>query len=180
MLEELAEVVNRNSTRSGKYYSCVILQLSFRAVHVFFLCILVIIIRCIVHCIAETTADTDDIQISEVCSQRSSLGDIFNKQKASNESGQRTLTDDEKAENELEKYILTATLDGNANPLAWWKVNYTVYPMLSQLSKKYLTICATSVSSERLFSLAGHIVSKRRSCLKPEKVDKLIFLASNQ
>ncbi|XP_067934678.1 E3 SUMO-protein ligase ZBED1-like [Watersipora subatra] len=39
--------------------------------------------------------------------------------------------------------------------------------------------CATSVTSERIFSLADHIVSKKRSCLKPEMVNMLTSLAFN-
>ena len=36
-----------------------------------------------------------------------------------------------------------------------------------------------AVPSERIFSIAGQIVSDRRSALKPDRVDKLVFLARN-
>ena len=53
------------------------------------------------------------------------------------------------------------------------------YPILSHLARKYLAISATSVPSERAFSSAGNIVSVKRSCLQPESVNMLVFLAEN-
>ena len=49
------------------------------------------------------------------------------------------------------------------NPLDWWRLNATKYPRLSELAKIYLTIPATSIPSERTFSVAGLTVSKLRS-----------------
>ena len=51
----------------------------------------------------------------------------------------------------------------------------TQYPVLSKLTKCYLCICASSSPSERVFSASEHIVSKRRTCLKPDKVNMLVF-----
>ena len=51
--------------------------------------------------------------------------------------------------------------------------------MLSTLAKKFLCICATSVSSERVFSTGGNIVISKRNSLKPHVIDQLIFLAKN-
>ena len=51
--------------------------------------------------------------------------------------------------------------------------------MLAALAKKYLCIPASSSASESVFSTSGNIVSKMRSCLKPLKVDELVFLAHN-
>ena len=43
----------------------------------------------------------------------------------------------------------------------------------------YLTVPATSVSSERVFSTAGDIVTAQRANLKPKQIDELIFLKKN-
>ena len=51
---------------------------------------------------------------------------------------------------------------------------------ISKLAMKYLSICATSSSSERVFSASGKIVTPLQNSLKPDKVDKLVFLSQNR
>ncbi|KAK0153171.1 Zinc finger BED domain-containing protein 1 [Merluccius polli] len=65
------------------------------------------------------------------------------------------------------------------NPLSWWKVHEHEYPVLSKVAKRFLCIPGTSVSSERVFSSAGDIVTAQRSVLKSEHVDQLVFLHKN-
>ena len=57
--------------------------------------------------------------------------------------------------------------DSKLSLLEWWKKYEYSYPRLSVLAKKYLAIPASSVPSERVFSLAGNIVNKKRSRLNP-------------
>lgn len=65
------------------------------------------------------------------------------------------------------------------NPLSWWKEHQCEYPLLSHLAKVYLCIPGTSVSSERVFSTAGDIVTAQRSLLSSDHVDQLLFLNKN-
>ena len=44
-------------------------------------------------------------------------------------------------------------VDSESDPLDWWNAEHFNYPMLSQLAKKYLCICASSAASERLLIL---------------------------
>ena len=84
-------------------------------------------------------------------------------------------------EQEIERY-LTAKRHISKTQLSllqWWKANEHIYPRLSVLARQYLAIPASSVPSERVFSLAGSIVNKKRSRLKPALVDTLIFLKMN-
>uniref|UniRef100_A0A1X7VK73 HAT C-terminal dimerisation domain-containing protein n=1 Tax=Amphimedon queenslandica TaxID=400682 RepID=A0A1X7VK73_AMPQE len=83
--------------------------------------------------------------------------------------------------NELDRYISSPKLDFEEDPLSYWKDVHKTYPYLSNLVKRYmyLCVCATSSSSERLFSASGNIVTPCRSSLKPEKVHMLTFLNKN-
>lgn len=85
----------------------------------------------------------------------------------------------EKIEAELATYLLTPEVDPDTDPLEWWKRHELSFPRLCNLAKKYLSIQATSAPSERVFSVGGSIVTCHRACLRPEVVDRLIFLAKN-
>ncbi|ROL41901.1 Zinc finger BED domain-containing protein 1 [Anabarilius grahami] len=81
--------------------------------------------------------------------------------------------------NEVLTYFGKISLAKEENPLLWWKANNDRYPMLARLAKSYLCIPATSTPSERLFSAAGNIASKKRATLSQEHVDMLTFLHCN-
>ncbi|GAA6085058.1 zinc finger BED domain-containing protein 1-like, partial [Tachysurus ichikawai] len=82
-------------------------------------------------------------------------------------------------EAEMSSYLVSPMLDSEANPLDWWRKHHVHLPTLSKVAKKYLCIPATSAPSERVFSSGGNIVTCLRSCLKPEKVNMLVFLSKN-
>lgn len=89
-------------------------------------------------------------------------------------------TTHELAEEEMKKYKEAAPLSlTGANPLDWWKQHQNEYPLLSHLAKRYLCIPGTSVSSERVFSTAGDIITAQRSALSPKHVDQILFLSKN-
>ena len=50
---------------------------------------------------------------------------------------------------------------------------------LKNLARKILIATGSSVPSERVFSVAGNIISEKRSRLKPAKYNMLIFLKYN-
>ena len=104
--------------------------------------------------------------------------DVEEKQKEDQEE-HAVISPEQRFQEEVERYKVSARLDFEENPLSWWKVNYLELPTLSQLARKYLCICATSSSSERLFSTAGNIATPLRSHLTPDKVEMLTFLSKN-
>ena len=82
------------------------------------------------------------------------------------------------AKREVENYLSYPLLDAESSPLQWWGIHQKTYPGVAKLASKYLSVCATSVLSEWIFSTGGKVVHGR-SRLKPDTVNELIFLAEN-
>ena len=80
---------------------------------------------------------------------------------------------------EVENYFKQEQSPRDSSPLNWWKGNGHRFPLLARLARKYLAITATSTPAERVFSVAGLIVSRLRASLSPEHVDMLAFLIKN-
>ena len=74
---------------------------------------------------------------------------------------------------------LSAAQKEKINVLSWWKKNKNQFPHIFQFVRSNLHIPATSVPSERIFSLAGYIVRDRRSKILSRNVNKAIFLKKN-
>lgn len=66
------------------------------------------------------------------------------------------------------------------DPLQWWISNKDTYPFLFIMAKKYMTVQATSVASERVFSKSGCVLTDLRSSLTNEHASRLIFLSMNK
>ncbi|GET63171.1 zinc finger BED domain-containing protein RICESLEEPER 2-like [Rhizophagus irregularis DAOM 181602=DAOM 197198] len=81
----------------------------------------------------------------------------------------------EVSHDELDRY-LNSPVDSNTGSLIWWKTYEKDYPVLSQIAKDYLTIQATSVPSERAFSISGLTISKTRNRLDPETARAIICM----
>jgi len=81
--------------------------------------------------------------------------------------------------NEVSQYLHSTPMDPELTLLLWWKKNQQFFPHLSILARKYLAIPASSVPSERVFSLAGNLVSKKRARTSPSNVDMFIFYRKN-
>jgi hypothetical protein len=51
-----------------------------------------------------------------------------------------------------------------------------IYPQLSHLSPVILSIFASSITGERIFSETGRILEARREKLNPDSIASLVFL----
>lgn len=82
---------------------------------------------------------------------------------------------------EIDRYLGSKIIekDLNLTLLQWWKMYEHFYPRINRIAKKYLCLPASSVSSERVFSLCGQIVNKKRCRLSPKNIDTLVFLNKN-
>ena len=74
-------------------------------------------------------------------------------------------------------YLMTPAIDGEDDPLAWFRVHKISWPQLCTMARMYLCVPATSAPSER--STGGNMVTCTRSSLKPAKVNMLVFLAKS-
>jgi hypothetical protein len=79
---------------------------------------------------------------------------------------------------ELDQYNSMPAVPVTQDPFGWWSVNAKMFPTLSKLAQRYMTMQATSVESERLFSIAGHVISRRRTRLSVMTVRQLLCLRS--
>jgi len=79
----------------------------------------------------------------------------------------------------MNRYEVADLLEVKEDPLVWWKEHQHEYSLLSHLAKRYICIPSTSVSSERVFSTTGDIITAQRSALLPEHVDQILFLIKN-
>ena len=112
-------------------------------------------------CIPSSHATTSSVLVSR-CQEgklMNLLADIVN-------SPDDSLTDPVKrAKLELQRHLSDVITDqynenGHLDPLKWWQLNSVRYPCVSVLARKYLSIPATSVPSEKAFSLTGHNYSE--------------------
>jgi len=80
---------------------------------------------------------------------------------------------------EVRQYLEEPNIGRHEDPLVWWKGGVSVYPKLSAMAKRQLSIVATSVPSERVFSKSGQLISERRSRLTAKNVQMVMFLNAN-
>ena len=77
------------------------------------------------------------------------------------------------------KIYLKAPLENRKeDPLRIWSQIQNSYWEVSQIALIYLSIPATSVPGWRLFSKAGSTITQKRSSMKPDTLNKLLFLNS--
>ena len=79
-------------------------------------------------------------------------------------------------EEEIERYQKEEAISADDSALKWWKKNRNLYPIMSKLAAKYLSVQATSTAAERVFSTLGNMVTKKRNMLSDEHVEKLSYL----
>lgn len=85
--------------------------------------------------------------------------------------------DDAAVQDEVNQYISQRhAMADDRDLLGWWRINSSIYPKLAKLARSVLCIPASSSSSERVFSAAGRTIDQRRTSLKPDTVDAILFL----
>ena len=84
--------------------------------------------------------------------------------------------------NEFQHYLNVSELPAleEYNPFSWWAANKSQYSALHQVAMKYISIPATSVPSERLFSDAKNLITPQRTRLDSFLINQLMFLKRNR
>ena len=64
-------------------------------------------------------------------------------------------------ESEVTQYLSVQCIPADTDPLQYWKIHQTEFPILSKLACKYLSISALSAPVEIIFSSAGKVFRRR-------------------
>lgn len=84
------------------------------------------------------------------------------------------------AENEVRSYINHLPTDEEEqNALLFWKTHCDQYPSLAALAREHLSVPATSVPVEAMFSTTGLILNSKRSSLSPANMNMILFIHDN-
>jgi hypothetical protein len=84
----------------------------------------------------------------------------------------------ENRQSEIGLYLKAPLEPLTINPLEWWQRQQHIYSDLAPIARKWLSIVASSVPSERLFSKAGETITKKRNNLQGKRLCQLLFLQS--
>jgi hypothetical protein len=85
------------------------------------------------------------------------------------------------AVSEFDRWIAEEVVDRHATPeevRIYLQSKRYDFPIITQIARDYLAIPATSAPSERVFSLAGNLVSKKRTRISSENVRYVLCLRS--
>jgi hypothetical protein len=81
---------------------------------------------------------------------------------------------------EFSTYVSEPTITSCDDPLKWWRENQVRFPNVALVARRLLGVPATSVASERAFSKAGDVITKKRNRLEPTKAELVLFLMEGQ
>ncbi|CAI6357783.1 unnamed protein product [Macrosiphum euphorbiae] len=114
----------------------------------------------------------DDVEPSD------SLWSVHNELVTKKAATQNSHQPEERIPTELKHYLSQPTIPLGDDILKYWDINGNMFPLLKKIVQPYLSVVATSVPSERLFSKAGNIMTEKRNRLKGDKLQQLLFLSS--
>ncbi|XP_066596242.1 E3 SUMO-protein ligase ZBED1-like [Prorops nasuta] len=83
-------------------------------------------------------------------------------------------SNDNETPDDLRFYLIQPPIEMTSCPIQFWKSSSDT--ALGKLAMKYISIIATSVPCERIFSMAGRIITESRNRLNAEHLQQLLFL----
>nr|GFA61387.1 zinc finger BED domain-containing protein RICESLEEPER 2-like [Tanacetum cinerariifolium] len=127
---------------------------------------------------------TPDLLISETSSSRASSGNQISRLlNRLQEHTKKKARNDPSLSFEYERYVNSdfATLLNNSafatfDLLGFWKAKQLMFPVLSHIAMDIISVQATSVASESVFSTSGKVLSIRRTRLTPASLEVCMCL----
>ncbi|KIK14878.1 hypothetical protein PISMIDRAFT_16959 [Pisolithus microcarpus 441] len=92
------------------------------------------------------------------------------------ELGPSTCSALQAVEQEYRLYVDGELVDESMDPLRFWEVNHTQFPMMFTIAMDYLPIQASSVPCERVFSSSADTDMKKRNWISPILMEALQML----
>ncbi|XP_063963142.1 zinc finger BED domain-containing protein 4-like [Lytechinus pictus] len=83
-------------------------------------------------------------------------------------------------ENELDLYLSQPRIQPTDDPLEYWSHHRGTFPHLAPVAAAMLASPPSSVTSERMFSVAGDVLTKKRCALKPKNLEMLTMIKVNK
>jgi hypothetical protein len=81
---------------------------------------------------------------------------------------------------EIQGYLNTQpTQEEEDNPLVFWQHSHTRFPHIAAVARKYLSLSASSVPVECMFSSVGLLTNGKRSSLSPSNLNYICFIHDN-
>jgi len=96
----------------------------------------------------------------------------------SKKASENSEDNNERMPTDLKHFLNQPTIPIHENIIKFWDVHKMMYPNIAKIAESYLSLVATSVPSERLFSKAGNIMNAKRNRLSGEELQHLLFLSS--
>ena len=82
-------------------------------------------------------------------------------------------------ESEVLRYLESIVIDIKADPITWWQHNKHHYPMMFTLATRLLSCPASSIESERVFSIGTQIYTPKRNRIGAKTAEQLMYLNYN-
>lgn len=82
------------------------------------------------------------------------------------------------AKEELEAYLEESVESAEKDIYKYWKSKSLLWPRLAKMARDYLTIPATTASSERMFNTGKDLIGISRYSLNPSTVECCVTLSS--
>ncbi|GES97005.1 zinc finger BED domain-containing protein 1-like [Rhizophagus clarus] len=140
--------------------------------------------------------DLSFVSVKEHFEAEELLNDEYDQKKLKSLSSSTSIQDDDESQeydsifasfktpaskeiNEITEYFSFKKINFESDPLVWWHGQEENFPILSKIAKKYLAVYTCSISSERLFSDAGNLLTAKRNCMSPKFFKKIMFLKRN-